>query len=218
MAEQGSDRAYAASLDEVAQADRDRLLDACTALLAERGYDGLRIGELATLAGFTPAKFHTHFPDKEACVIAGYDRFSARVIEAIFAEIDPTASWNEFVEAVLRGYIDVLEREGTAARAFYVEIDAAGPVARRRRRDAVHGFAAMLAERHQELRVRDPTLAELPPVAYLGIAFAIRGLVEDSLLEVDGPSFRELAPGIATLVSATVAGAAAAQGHARGDD
>jgi AcrR family transcriptional regulator len=190
---------------------RDRLLDVFTALMAERGYAAVRVGDVVTHAGCTLATFHALFADKEACMLAAYDRFGAWVIEAIFREIPPDAAWSEYVAGTLRGYIELLEREPTAARAFYIEIDGAGATATRRRRDAVYGFAEMLAERHAELRAREPSLAELPRVAYLGLAFAVRGLIEDTLLDVDGPSLREVAPGIELLANAAVAGAAAAR-------
>jgi hypothetical protein len=133
------------------------------------------------------------------------------VTEAILGRIDGAAPWGAFVETMLGAYIDVLERHPTAARAFYVEIEAAGPAVLQRRRQAAYAFARMLAERHAEVRAREPALSGLPPDVYLALAFAVREVVHDALLDLDGPSFHELAPGIAVLANAVVIGAGEAQ-------
>jgi len=110
---------------------------------------------------------------------------------------------------MLGGYLDILERDPTAARAFLVEMDAAGPRARQRRRDAIHWFAEIWAQRHEQIRARDPSLGELPPIAYLALAFSVRDIVQEALLDVSSPPLRELAPGLARLLNAVVLGAAA---------
>src|ERR1700686_5120567 len=121
---------------EVAESQRTRLMAAFTELVAERGYAGLRIGDLVARAGVSRAAFYEHFADKEACLLAAYDTFAEAVVSAITRGMDPDQPWSAFVDATLGGYVDVLERDPTAARAFIVEMDAAGEAARRRRRDA----------------------------------------------------------------------------------
>jgi AcrR family transcriptional regulator len=184
---------------------------AFTELLAERGYAGLRIGDLVARAGVSRAAFYEHFADKEACLQAAYDTFAEAVVSAITRGMDPDQPWSAFVDATLGGYVEVLERDPTAARAFIVEMEAAGPAARRRRRDALHAFAALLAQRHAQIRARDESLSELPPVAYVALAFAVREVAHETLLDDDGPSFRERAPGLAVMINAAVLGAAEAQ-------
>jgi AcrR family transcriptional regulator len=198
---------------EVAESQRTRLMAAFTELMAERGYAGVRIGELVARAGVSRAAFYEHFADKEAILLDAYDRFAEGVARAVSPQVADGQPWSAFVDATLGGYIEVLERDPTAARAFIVEMDAAGPVARRRRREALHGFAALIARRHAEIRARDPSLGTLPDSAYLALAFAFRETVHDALLDLKGPSFRELAPGLAVLANAAVLGAAAAAGQ-----
>jgi AcrR family transcriptional regulator len=195
---------------EVSESQRTRLMAAFTELMAERGYAGLRIGDLVARAGVSRAAFYEHFVDKEACLLAAYDTFADAVASAITRGMDAEEPWSAFVDATLGGYVEVLERDPTAARAFIVEMEAAGAASRRRRRDALHGFAALLAQRHAQIRARDRSLAELPPVAYVALAFAVREVARETLLEFDGPSFRECAPGLAVMINAVVLGAAQA--------
>jgi AcrR family transcriptional regulator len=167
--------------EQVAASQRARLLAAMTELLAERGYAGVTIGELARRAGVSRAAFYEHFADKEACLLAAYGRFAERVLAALAARIELGTSWSEFIEAALAGYLGALQDDLTAARAFIVEMDAAGPSARRRRREEIHAFAALLADRHAEIRAGDPTLGPLSPTAYLTLALGVREFVHDLL-------------------------------------
>lgn len=194
---------------EVAEWERRRLLSAIAELMAERGYAGIAVTDLARRAQVSHAAFHEHFADKEECLMAAYREFTDAVVRAMARRIDVSAPWTEFVEAILGAYVEVLERDPTAARAFTVEMDAAGDTARQRRRDAIHMFARLLADRHAEIRAHDPSLAELPSAAYLALALAARESVQDALLDLDGPPLGELVRGIALLFNAAVQGAAA---------
>lgn len=197
--------------EEVGESQRTRLLDACTELLGEGGYPAVTIGELARRAGVSRAAFYEHFADKETCLLAAYDRFAASLVAAMTSEVDDESSWGAFVDATLRGYLDVLEADPVAARAFIVELDGAGPAARQRRRQAIHAFANLLAERHAEMRRRDSSLGPLPKEAYLALAFGIREVIRDTLDGGRPAALKRLAPRLRVLATAVVEGAAGAQ-------
>jgi AcrR family transcriptional regulator len=180
--------------EQVAESQRTRLMVSMTELMAERGYAGVSIGELAHRAGVSRTTFYVHFADKQDCVLAAYDRFAATVITAITPGFDQHAPWRSFIEAILDRYLAVLERDLTATRAFFIEMDA-DPVARRHRREATQKFAALLAERHAAIRARNPKLGPLPQRAYLAIALAVRDLVHETLEQDANPNPRQLAPG-----------------------
>jgi AcrR family transcriptional regulator len=184
---------------------------ALTVLMAEHGYAGVRIGELVNLAGVSRATFYQHFAEKQECLLAAYEHFASEVVSAITPEIDQHAPWRAFVQTTLDGYLAVLQHDLTAARAFLVEMDAAGPLARKRRRAATEGFATLLAERHAAICARDRTLGPLPQRAYLALALMARDLVRDALEREQTPNLQELGPDLSILATAIVEGAAAAQ-------
>jgi AcrR family transcriptional regulator len=186
---------------------------AFTELMAEHGYAEVRIGELVTRAGVSRATFYEHFADKQECLLAAYGHFAAEVMAAITPEVDERATWRAFVQTTLDGYLAVLQRDLTAARAFLVEMDAAGPVARERRRTATDAFAALLGQRHAAMRARDRSLGPLPQRAYLALALATRDLVHDALERAQTPNLQQLAPDLTIVATAIVEGAAAAQGE-----
>jgi AcrR family transcriptional regulator len=199
--------------DEVAASQRTRMMAALTSLLAERGYAAITIGDLAARAGVSRAAFYEHFADKQACLLAAYDHFAITVAAAIAIPPKHDTPWSAFIDATLEGYLGVLQRDLTAARAFLVEMDAAGREARARRREAMHAFAALIAERHATIRAQDPTLGPLPFAAYLALVLGVREVVHDALDSDPRPRLMELKPDLALLAIAIAEGAGAAQAH-----
>ncbi len=195
------------SREVVATSQRLRLMAACAELLAERGYAGLTVGELARRASVSRASFYEHFTDKQQCVLTTYDHFAQVLVAAMTADLDEHTSWTAFVETAVRGYLATLEGDRTAARAFVVELGAAGAPARERRRAAAHDFAALIGERHAAIRASDPSLGPLDASVHLALALAIRELVVDALETGTPGDLNALAPSILLLVTAAIQGA-----------
>ncbi len=117
----------------------------------------------------------------------------------------------EFVRQVITRFIEVIARDLTAARAFFVELDGAGPEACTRRRHERHAFTALLAQRHQQLRARDPSLAPVPTIAYEAIIDAAREIVRDCLDSEPEPDLTKLIPDLTPTFAAIFEVAATAQ-------
>ena len=194
--------------EEVAASQRERLLIAFTELLADRGYAGVTIGELARRAGVSRGAFYDQFADKEACLMAAYDRFATTLLAAVTAAPED-AEFHEFVSAAIEGYLGTLEREPVAARAFLVEMDGAGTAARQRRREGIRGFAALLAHRHSLIREQQPELGPLPERVFLGLAMGVRDLAREMLEDEPEPKLTRLTDDVMTWVVAMVEGARA---------
>jgi AcrR family transcriptional regulator len=202
--------------EQVLGSQRARLLRAFTELLAEHGYDGVRIGELVKRAGVSRTTFYEHFTDKQQCLDEAYAQFAAKLAKAIAPEVEDRAPWSAFVEAAVVGYLAALQNDLTAARAFLVEMDGAGPLARARRRAEAAAFADRLAHQHAMVRARDRSLGPLPHRVHLALALAARSLVHDLLESEPRPDLGVLAPDILMLADAVVLGAsAAAEGRSR---
>lgn len=196
--------------EAVAESQRTRLMRACTDLVAARGYADVTVGDLARGAGVSRASFYEHFTDKQDCVLAAYDHFALVLRRAMTADLGEQTTWTAFIDTAVSGYLGTLQRDRAAARAFVVELDAAGAVARERRRTAVHGFAAMIATRHAAIRASDATLGPLDATVHLALALGIREVVRDALETGTPADLNALAPSILLLVAAVVEGAAAA--------
>ncbi|MDQ3571333.1 MAG: TetR/AcrR family transcriptional regulator [Actinomycetota bacterium] len=195
------------SRDQVAESQRARLLTAFTSLLAQGGYSAVTIGALAERAGVSRGAFYSLFADKQDCLLAAYADFAANLLSAMTAEVAEDADWETFVARTLGAYLGGLESDRVAARAFIVEMDTAGKLARDRRREASHGFASMIAERHAVMRARNPELGGLPKSAFRGLVFGVRELVREELEREGERPLTDLMPEIQVWATAMIAGA-----------
>lgn len=191
--------------ETVASSQRTRLLRALTELMADGGYGAVTIGALARKAGVSRGAFYELFPDKEACLLAAYDDFAQRLAAAVTGELADDTPWEAFIDRLIAGYLDGVERDRVAARAFLVELDAAGPAARARRRQAMRTFATLIAQRHATIIARESRLVPLPERAYAGFVLGVRELVREAL-EDDVPA-TELASEIKAWITAMIEGA-----------
>jgi len=89
------------------------ILDGCAELLEKLDYDELTTSKIAERAGVPIGSLYQYFPDKRAVVRAvalrNMDAFTAE-IELIFSGSRAPAEWREAVDAVLDGYLRLLDR------------------------------------------------------------------------------------------------------------
>ena len=167
--------------EQVSDAQRERMLAAVTELLAARGYRGFGVGEIASGAGVSLAAFYKCFAGKDDCIFAGYDRFIAVLLERMVAVDIPVDDQPALTAALLAAYLDTLGQDLVVARAYQVEIDALGPPARARRRDALTLFANHIRDRGAEASDDGQPPAYVPWTAYIGVVYAARQLASDAL-------------------------------------
>jgi len=180
-------------------------------VVAEVGYAATTIAQISARARVSPRTFYEHFDDKEHCYLTAYDAFAAY----LFAGVDPgdpgpTGNWQEFLATALGSYLHNLERDPLVARAFLIEIEVAGPAARRRRHEAYAGFAALLRERHEMFVASDPALVALPERLYLAIVHGVRATVCHELDLHPQPRLTALGDDLLLWITATFQGAAGA--------
>jgi AcrR family transcriptional regulator len=187
--------------EQITEAQRERLLAAVTELLAARGYRGFGVAEVASQAGVSLGTFYECFDSKDACVFAGYDRF-IEVLLRKMAEVDvPDDDRSALVAGLLRAYLETLQQDLVVARAYQVEIDALGPPARARRRDALNLFATYIRDRLARSTDDGRPPPELPWTAYIGVVYAARQLASDALDTAAEPDLAALGADLEVWVS-----------------
>lgn len=176
-----------------------------TELLAARGYRGFGPADVAGHAGVSLAAFYDCFENKDACVFAGYDRFIGVLLERMMAielgDRDRDRDRAALVHVALHAYLDTLQSDLVVARAYQVEVDALGPVARERRRTSLTSFATFIRDLLKRASADGEQPAELPWTAYIGVVYAARQLASDALDCEGEPNLVALGEALETWVS-----------------
>jgi AcrR family transcriptional regulator len=128
----------------IAGDQRERLLDATEALIAEKGATGTTIEAIVKGAGVSTVTFYEHFRDKDECFVAAFER----AVEELRAEVGDAvpvgAAWCEQVSAGLDALLVAIEAEPTRARLCFVEAQRGGPRMAARYDAALDAVAAAL--------------------------------------------------------------------------
>ena len=159
---------------------RERLLRAVVAAVAEAGYAAVTVADIVRRAKVSRAAFYTHFADKESCFLAATQQggllMVSQVVDATRAA-GPAAADEEILRAACRAFLAFVAEEPEFARVFYIDMPAAGPRAVQRLEAAQHRYADLNKTWHERARARNPDWPAVPYEAYLALAGATAELV-----------------------------------------
>lgn len=142
--------------DEVERSQRQRLLQAATEAVAEKGYVSTTVADILRRAGVSRTTFYRMFKDKQDCFLAALQVNADTVAALMEAELeaaraespDPLAR----LDRVLGTYLDLLHAAPALARVFLVDVYAAGPEAIEQRRRTLDRFVDIVAETYRGSR------------------------------------------------------------------
>lgn len=165
--------------EEVAGHQQGRIRDALLEIVAERGYSGVTMRELARRSGVSTRSVYQHYPNKEACFLGVHQL----AVQGLLREIEAEAALDAGeVDRCLRCVVAAMVREWSsdprAARLVLIDAYAAGPLALKQ---------ARLASRSIEARIGDcldgaPDGASLAPLAAEAIVAGVFSAVRSRLL------------------------------------
>jgi AcrR family transcriptional regulator len=167
-------------IETVRAAQRERLLRSVIAAVAATGFGDVTVAGIVRGARVSKAAFYVHFADKEDCFLAAA-REGGKLMADRVAAAGRHQSAHVSAEAALRAsiaaYLEFLAAEPAFARAFYIDMPAAGARAVQRLDAARHGFARMTRAWHERARRDNPSWPAVPYDAYLALAGATAELV-----------------------------------------
>lgn len=193
----------------VRAAQRERLLAAAVASVAETGFHALTVADIVRRAKVSRAAFYVHFSDKENCFLSATRHGGAKLFEAVVAatrELPSGASPEDHLRAGCRAFLRFLTDEPAFARVFYVDMPAAGAHAVARMDAAQHRFAELNREWHERALRRRPEWPDVPYDAYLGLAGATAELVSVRVRHGRTAELPELEDTLVALHLAVLAG------------
>jgi AcrR family transcriptional regulator len=189
----------------VVASQRQRLLEAITELVAEKGYAAVTLNDIVRRAAIAKRTFYVHFPDKLGCFIAAFDAFTLKLVETVMRLFRMQGSVHARTQFSVRGLLAAMPE---ATRAFYLELPAAGAEALDRRLAMQREFARLLIQLSREVHDGRPEVRELSELHALAAVGALHELVVRTVHE-HGPSQllevgRELAPLAAAFITLQV--------------
>jgi AcrR family transcriptional regulator len=188
---------------------RERLLRAVVAAVAEAGYPAVTVADIVRRAKVSRAAFYAHFAGKEDCFLSatqeGGRLMVSQVVEATRAA-GPGAPDEDLLRAACRAFLKFVAHEPEFARVFYIDMPAAGPRAVQRLDAAQHRFADLNRTWHERARSRNPEWPVVPYDAYLALAGATAELVRARVRTGETAAIPGLEDTIVSLHLAVMAG------------
>lgn len=129
----------------VAATQRDRLFDGLAQTVGHKGYAAARVSDICQAAGVTRPVFYALFDGKEDAFLATYRHGIRVVLDLMETEYQQASDWPTGIQAALRTLLATLASVPAFARMAIVEIDAAGPAARRERDQTLRRFDRFFA-------------------------------------------------------------------------
>ena len=112
---------------------RERLQTALIELIAERGYQAVRILDLTKLARVSRPTFYSLYTDKEELFLAAYDEIAKRTASTIMAAYETQGSPGERLRRAMRAFAELAAAEPEAVSLMVLGAFGAGPKALERR-------------------------------------------------------------------------------------
>ena len=132
--------------EEVKRDQRERLQNAIVELIAERGYQAVRILDLTKLARVSRPTFYSLYDDKEELFLSAYDEIAQRTARTVIGAYEAQDAPNGRLQAAIRSFAELAAAAPEAMSLMVLGAFGAGPKAIERRN---HTLAAL----EQSIRV-----------------------------------------------------------------
>lgn len=193
----------------VRAAQRQRLISATVAAVAETGFGNLTVADIVRRAKVSRAAFYAHFTDKEDCFLAATELGGDLLVDAVVSatrDMAADVAPEDVLRVGCRAYLGFLVDEPAFARVFFIDMPAAGASAVGRLDRANDRFAQLNREWHELARKRFPEWPEVPYDAYLGLSGATFELVSVRVRRGKTGELLELEDTLVALYLAVLAG------------
>jgi len=198
----------------IVKSQRERIVDATAAIVAEKGLAGLTIPEIARRANVSNQTFYSIYSSKREAFLGAQKVGMHQALQITAEAYDAHAEqWPRAVAAGLRALIEYLASEPAHAHLSLVDTFAASPEAIEIRNSTVHAFAAYMQPGYElAARAKRPVPAIAAEAVAGGIWQVLHHYIENDCLAQLPESVPQLAyMALTPFLGATAAAAAAAR-------
>lgn len=191
--------------EDVAHAQKQRILRAMVSATATLGYSNVRIADVVNRARVSRQSFYALFADKEECFLEAHAAGLELIVERLAHwTVDAPAADDEDPTAPVRGavaaYLLLAADEPEFARCMLIELPASGPAGLQARLAAHRQIATLLRAWHHGARRDHPEWPAVPDGRYPAAIGAVHDLLFDAVASGDA----ERAPNLRTDAVAAV--------------
>jgi AcrR family transcriptional regulator len=173
----------------VLSAQRERLLAAVPAVVAERGYEATSVADVVKRAAVSRNAFYKNFRDKQDCCAQAHEDRHQRLFETLTAPCEKGATLEERVDASLSAGLEALAAEPKVARFLFVEAPSAGEEIALRYHEWLGRYGTLLRAAAPDL---PPELSPGPDVAQVIVGGIASRVASQLLQDGKGSGLRDL--------------------------
>jgi AcrR family transcriptional regulator len=176
----------------VDQNQRDRLLAALVAVVAERGYADATVADLLDLSGVSRSAFYRHFANKQECFLAAFDAIVAAAATGVARAYTADGPLDERLRGALEAFAEFVVAQPAAAQIAFVEYFAVGAEAMDRAELATTAFQELILDGYRSV----PERAGVPPLVVRGLLGGIRKIAHTRLRRGQADALPGLVPAL----------------------
>lgn len=188
----------------------ERILQALAAVVADKGYPAMTVGDIAARASISLSTFYANFADKEDAMLAAIDSGASQMLATTLPAFRRAPDWPHAVHGALAAMLAFCAAEPAYTRLGAVDVYAAGGRALEQRDQVMKGMEMLLAPGYE----RRP---DASPIAAEAIGGAIYALIYERVKRGETESVQEIGPMATYVALAPFLGAEEACAIANGD-
>lgn len=174
--------------DVLAHNQRERLLAALAACVAEHGYNATTISQITTMASVSKRTFYEHFAGREECFVAAYEALDGYLATLISQAADEYDQWPDKVAAAFLAVISFLASRPNLAKLYLIDAAVVG--------DAMTDARALTTGRFIDLLAPGRSSRELDPGIEEGLVGGITTLMARRVMNGEAEQLDRLAPAV----------------------
>ncbi len=164
--------------NDVAAHQSARVFQAITEIVAEQGYDAVKVREVVKLAGVSTKTFYRHFESKEDCFLRAHEIVIRHARAGLLSAQSDQQEWRERPRLIYAAFAREIEGNPASAKLALVDVYMGGPAALEQAQRAEATFAAMIVASF----ARAPDGVVVPPMVIEGMMAGVTRVARNRLL------------------------------------